>query len=153
MDMLNYEPIIIIGCGFFGGLLNCVLFDGGLRPPYPEMLADGKKIYRPGSLGPLFLGIGASFLTWGFGIGGMIDLGNKMALLVLSGVGGGSVIINLTQKYDMGLERKKVEVYSEATREIAKNYITARNALISSIPKSQKINHLNIISDKEKPNE
>ena len=104
---------MIISGGLFGGFINCVLFDKVLRFPSKEFDSHHRPIYMLGSLGPILLGVAASLLAWGFGVGQMNNFKNELALLFLSGIGGGSFITNLMQKQQIGIQKQQIGIQNQ----------------------------------------
>ncbi|MDD5269265.1 MAG: hypothetical protein PHO08_19480 [Methylococcales bacterium] len=139
------EPILtIVVCGFMGGLTNCILFNT-LELPYRETSVNGRSVLRFGSLGPLLLGVAASFLTWGFGVESMSNASNKWALLFLSGIGGASVIINYMQKNKIEIEKQTNETSNAKLEGIAENLRTTlmqlNDAKNAALGKNKEITH------------
>jgi hypothetical protein len=46
--------------GALGGLLNAYLQDGGFKLPGFQVLTDGQRIFRPGFLGNVLVGLAAA---------------------------------------------------------------------------------------------
>lgn len=119
------EIILIIFCGLFGGGLNCILGEQGILMPskYKE---NDKTIIIPGFFGNLALGVGASFVIWGLGACDF-DLHKKLAVCMLSAIGGGSILTNMLQKREIGLIKSK----NIAMDELVRNSVTLLQELNS----------------------
>jgi hypothetical protein len=63
-DRWPYLVFLICLMGGLGGVINALLTDNGFIAPTPAIV-DGKKIWRPGILGNIAVGVAAAFVSWG----------------------------------------------------------------------------------------
>jgi len=55
---------IIAFAGLLGGLINALISDSGIFLPGTYMV-EGRRIWKPGALGNMFVGATAAFVSWG----------------------------------------------------------------------------------------
>jgi hypothetical protein len=122
-----YIPIL---CGILGGFVNCLLFEKGFVMPI-KLIQNNRKIIDIGFLSNLIMGMVASIIIWGLGANGFEPF-KMIATCTLSGIGGGSLIINLLlkkdiiehkndiqrQKESLLLEKEKTESLYSITRQL-----------------------------------
>jgi len=110
--LLIWITIIIFLIGAMGGIQNALLSDNGFFLPKLEKI-DSVKVWRPGVVGNMVFGAGASLITWGlygpFSQYALISLQQSeqgsvsltIASLVgafLTGIGGSRIITNELDK-------------------------------------------------------
>jgi len=104
--------------GALGGLINCVLFKGGFT--LPKLISDeGQLLWRPGFLGNIVIGAAAGFLIDAF-IASELGGKKEIALVFLSGIGGGNVLISLLQQHILKVEIDKTEALAKVAEEAIK---------------------------------
>src|ERR1700690_3278930 len=90
--------------GALGGLLNAYLQDGGFKLPGFQVLSDDQKIFRPGFLGNVLVGLVTALVMWGlYGApappaGVHWQWAGHVAASVVAGVGGSRVLTNEVDK-------------------------------------------------------
>ena len=69
----------------------------------------------PGFLGNLALGVGASLVIWGLGACDF-ELNKKLAVCILSAIGGGSVLTSMLQKKEINFVNHKNNIMDDLVR-------------------------------------
>ena len=95
---------MVLISGALGGLLNAYLQDGGFKLPGFQVLVDGQRIFRPGFLGNVLVGLVAAVVMWGlYGTpsppaGVHWQWAGHVAASILAGVGGSRVLTSQIDK-------------------------------------------------------
>jgi hypothetical protein len=104
--------------GALGGFLNCILFRGGFV--ISRIVDDkGKWLCEPGFLGNIFIGAAAGFLIDAF-MASELSGNKEIGLVLLGGVGGGSVLISFLQQHIIKVESDKAEALASVAEEVIK---------------------------------
>ena len=106
------HALLAVFLGALGGVLNCVLFEKGFVWPSKDVSDVKRMRYDPGFVGNLLLGMGASLIIWGLGAKDF-PAERMVAVCVLSGIGGGSLITSLLQKNQLEVAESKVQVLND----------------------------------------
>jgi hypothetical protein len=121
--------LVVALTGSAGGLLNCILSDGGFIKPQVSSTGEGKRIFDPGFLNNIVLGIGASLIVWAFGASSY-PWAKQIGTLLIAGVAGGSLILGILQRSRIleqknllletrSIEATKVQTYDAVTKQLA----------------------------------
>jgi hypothetical protein len=98
------ELSVVLISGALGGLLNAYLQDGGFKLPGFQVLTDGQRIFRPGFLGNILVGLAAAVVMWGlYGAPSPPasvhwQWAGHVAASILAGVGGSRVLTDQIDK-------------------------------------------------------
>jgi uncharacterized membrane protein YeaQ/YmgE (transglycosylase-associated protein family) len=109
------DAFLVLALGAFGGLLNSLLVDAGFRLPSRD--ADNPDIWSPGFLGNVLLGLGAALATYLIGAS-ELDRSRALGIAFISGVGGGSVLTALVQRYSSAILQAKVDSLEQTVRSL-----------------------------------
>ena len=106
--------VIIIGA--LGGFLNCILFDDGFLIPSLRP-RNNQKLVQLGFIGNIILGAAAGFLVYAFIAHELIGI-KQEALIFLSGIGGGNVLISFLHKYQIHKEETRGDSLEKISKAI-----------------------------------
>ncbi|MGA2402540.1 MAG: hypothetical protein ABSG91_12680 [Syntrophobacteraceae bacterium] len=117
IDVVDIAVVVISGVA--GGVLNCLLLDGGFAKPRKRSSDDNMVIWDPGFLSKIVLGIGASILIWGLGAH-ELPWKKMLAMCLLSGTYGGNLIASILQRKALELASGKSQLFFEYSSRLAK---------------------------------
>ncbi|MDD5007095.1 MAG: hypothetical protein PHU49_04255 [Syntrophorhabdaceae bacterium] len=105
----------IILLGALGGVANCLLMREGFDLPRILITEKNTKTLHPGFFGNIILGIIASLVTYLLGTSQIQPL-QQWGIAIVSGLGGGSLLVNLLQKYEVSTLNAKVSTFEKALK-------------------------------------
>jgi uncharacterized membrane protein YeaQ/YmgE (transglycosylase-associated protein family) len=110
------DAFLALVLGAFGGLLNSLLVDAGFRLPSRDR--DNPDVWKAGFLGNVLLGVGAALATYLIGTSDL-DRTRALGIAFISGIGGGSVLTALVQRYSSAILQAKVESLERTVQVLA----------------------------------
>ena len=107
--------LLISVLGILGGLGNSLLLQDGYYLPRMVMKEQDLRVFQPGFLGNILLGIIASLITYFLGAS-KIDAGGQFGIALISGVGGGNIITSILQRFETVTLNAKIKVLEDALK-------------------------------------
>ncbi len=101
------EIVLVLGLGAIGGLVNALWLEKDLALPRYFRDETGGHVLNTGFLRNVLIGAVASLLTWAFGVNEIQGI-KQMALCLLAGIGGTSIISNILQRMQLDFSQNKI---------------------------------------------
>jgi hypothetical protein len=103
--------------GILGGVANSLLVEEGFVIPRIVRYKD-RTVWKAGFLSNVFLGGIAALATYALGASELKPLG-QLGIALISGVGGGNVLVSLMQKQETALLKTRVDTLQAAIRGVS----------------------------------
>ena len=100
--------------GILGGVANSLLVEEGFV--MPRIVRDKERtVWKAGFLSNVFLGGVAALATYALGASELTLL-RQLGIALVSGVGGGNILVSLMQKQETALLKSRVDTLQAAVR-------------------------------------
>jgi uncharacterized membrane protein YeaQ/YmgE (transglycosylase-associated protein family) len=103
--------------GMLGGIANSLLVEEGFVLPHFVRL-ESHTVWKPGFLSNIILGGVAALATYALGASELKPLG-QLGIALISGVGGGNILVSLMQKQETALLKTRIETFQGTVRDIS----------------------------------
>lgn len=100
--------------GMLGGVANSLLVEEGFVLPHLVRL-ENRAVWKPGFLSNIVLGGIAAPATYALGASELKPLG-QLGIALISGVGGGNILVSLMQKQETALLKTRVDTLQAVVR-------------------------------------
>lgn len=100
--------------GMLGGVANSLLVEEGFVLPHLVRL-ENRTVWKPGFLSNIALGGIAALATYALGASELRPLG-QLGIALISGVGGGNILVSLMQKQETALLKTRVDTLTQVVR-------------------------------------
>jgi uncharacterized membrane protein YeaQ/YmgE (transglycosylase-associated protein family) len=100
--------------GMLGGVANSLLVEEGFVLPHLVRL-ENRTVWKPGFLSNIILGGIAALATYALGASELKPLG-QLGIALISGVGGGNILVSLMQKQETALLKSRVDTLTQVVR-------------------------------------
>ena len=97
--------------GMLGGVANSLLVEEGFVLPHLVRI-ENRTVWKPGFLSNILLGGIAALATYALGASELKPLG----IALISGVGGGNILVSLMQKQETTLLKTRIDTLQETFR-------------------------------------
>ncbi len=101
--------------GAVGGVANSLLLEDGFALPFVAVKEKDQRVWKLGFVSNILLGAIAALATYLLGAYKLEPL-NQLGIALVSGIGGGNVLVSFMQKQDASLLKAKVEAYEQALK-------------------------------------
>lgn len=115
---MNQNIVVTLLFGALGGVANCILVYEGFSLPRLVKRDSGERLLTAGFLGPLVLGMVAALATYLLGTSKLEEL-NQWGIALISGVGGGNVLMSLLQRQETTTLKTQVEQMQEVIKKFS----------------------------------
>ena len=100
--------------GMLGGVANSLLVEEGFVLPH-FIRHQNHTVWKPGFLSNIVLGGIAALATYALGASELKPLG-QLGIALISGVGGGNILVSLMQKQETALLKTRVDTLQAVVR-------------------------------------